>query len=64
MENFSENPQGRKPLSKPKCNGEDNIKNKLRCIGPEVLDWNQLAQNRVYCRAWIIENQDFLLKFK
>jgi hypothetical protein len=37
METISENLQRRRLLSRHKYNGEDNIKNKWRCIGPEIL---------------------------
>jgi hypothetical protein len=38
--------EGRRPLGKPRCRWEDNIRMALRETGWEVLDWVHLAQDR------------------
>jgi hypothetical protein len=39
-------PEGRRPLGRPKCRWEDNIKMDLREIGFGDVDWIHLAQDR------------------
>jgi hypothetical protein len=39
-------PEGRRPLGRPRCRWEDNIKMDLREIGFEDVDWIHLAQDR------------------
>jgi len=39
-------PDGKRPLRRPRCRWEDNIKIALREIGWEGVDWMHLAQNR------------------
>jgi hypothetical protein len=39
-------PEGKRPLRKPRCRWEDNIKIDLREIGSWSLDWIHLAQDR------------------
>jgi hypothetical protein len=40
-------PEGRRPLGRPRCRWEDNIKMDLREIGWGAMDWIDLAQDRV-----------------
>jgi hypothetical protein len=40
-------PEGERPLGRPRCRWEDNIKIDLREIGINGVNWIQLAQNRV-----------------
>jgi hypothetical protein len=39
-------PVGRKPLGRPKCRWEDNIKMDLREVGWDSKDWIDMAQDR------------------
>jgi hypothetical protein len=39
-------PEGRRPLGRPRCGWEDNIKMDLREIGFGDVDWIHLAQDR------------------
>jgi hypothetical protein len=41
------NPEGKRPLGKPRHRREDNIKLDLREIGIDGANWIQLAQDRV-----------------
>jgi hypothetical protein len=40
------NPEGKRPLRRPRRGWEDNIKMDLKGIGLEGVDWNHLVQNR------------------
>jgi hypothetical protein len=40
-------PKGKRPLGRPKCRWEDNIKLNLREIGIDGANWIQLGQDRV-----------------
>jgi hypothetical protein len=46
-------PEGRRPLGRPRHRWEDNIKMDLREIGIDGVNWIQLAQDRVQCRACV-----------
>jgi hypothetical protein len=46
-------PEGKRPLGRPRCKWEDNIKMDLREIGIDGVNWIQLAQNRVQWRACV-----------
>jgi hypothetical protein len=46
-----ENPEGKRPLGRPRHRREDNIRMDLREIGWEVVDWIDLAQDRDQWRA-------------
>jgi hypothetical protein len=37
------NPEGKRPLGRPRCNWLDNIKMDLRGIGWDGMDWIDLA---------------------
>jgi hypothetical protein len=45
------NPEGKRPLGRPRCRWVDNIKMDHREIGWDGMDWIDLAQNRDQCRA-------------
>jgi hypothetical protein len=44
-------PEERRPLGRPRCISEDNIKMDLRDVGWGDIDWIYLAQNRDRWRA-------------
>jgi hypothetical protein len=46
-------PEGKRPLERPRCRGEDGIRMYIREIGLGSLDWIQLAQNRDRWRAFV-----------
>jgi hypothetical protein len=46
-------PERKKPLGRPRCRWEDNIKMDLREIGINVANWIWLAQDRVQWRAFV-----------
>jgi len=46
-------PEGKKPLVKPRRNWEDNIKMDLQEVGCGGMDWIELAQDRDRWRALV-----------
>jgi len=46
-------PQGKRPLGRPRCRLEDNIKMYLQKVGCGSFDWIQLAQDRDRRRALV-----------
>ena len=46
-------PEGKKPLGRPRCRWEDNIKMDLQEVGCRVMDWIELAQDRDRWRALV-----------
>ena len=52
------NPEGKKPLGRPRRRWEDNIKMDLREVG-WVGDWIELAQDRDRCRALVNRMMNF-----
>jgi hypothetical protein len=44
-------PEGRRPLGRPRCRWEDDIKMDLREVGWGSIDWIDLAQDRDWWRA-------------
>jgi hypothetical protein len=46
-------PEGKRPLGRPRCRWEDNIKTELKEIGWEGVDWILLAQDRDQWRALV-----------
>jgi hypothetical protein len=46
-------PEGKRPLGRPRCRWENNIKMDLREIGIDGANWIQLAQDRVQSRAFV-----------
>jgi hypothetical protein len=47
------NPEGKKPLGRPRRRWVDNIKMDLREIGWDDVDWFDLSQNRDQWRALV-----------
>jgi hypothetical protein len=45
--------EGKRPLGRPRCRWEDNIKIDLRDIGWGGMDWIDLAQDRDQWRAFV-----------
>jgi hypothetical protein len=45
------NPEGKRPLGRPRRRWEDRIRMDLREIGVGIVDWIQLAQDRERWRA-------------
>jgi hypothetical protein len=46
-------PEGKRPLGRPRCSWEDNIKMDLRETGIEGAKWIRLAQDRVRWRDFL-----------
>jgi hypothetical protein len=46
-------PEGKRPLERPKCRWEDNIKMDLQEVGCGGMDWVELAQDRDRWRALV-----------
>jgi hypothetical protein len=46
-------PEGRRPLGRPRCRWEDNIKIDLQDVGSEGVDWIDMAQDRDRWRALV-----------
>jgi hypothetical protein len=46
-------PEGKRPLGRPRCRWEDNIRMDPRDIGWGVMDWIDLAQDRDQWRALV-----------
>jgi hypothetical protein len=46
-------PESKRPLGRPRCRWEDNIKMDLREIGIDGANWIQLTQDRVQWRACV-----------
>jgi hypothetical protein len=47
------NPEGKRPLERPRNRWEDNIKLDLRDIGIDGANWIRLAKDRVQWRAFL-----------
>ena len=45
-------PSGKRPLGRPRCRWEDNIKMDLQEVGCGVMDWIGLDQGRARWRAF------------
>ena len=52
-------PEGRRPLERPRCRWEDNIKMDLQEVGRGRGDWMELAQDRDRWRALVGTVRDF-----
>jgi hypothetical protein len=46
-------PDGKRPLGRPRCRWEDNIKLDLTEIGMDGTNWIRLAKDRVQWRAFV-----------
>ena len=46
-------PTGKRPLGRPRCRWEDNIRMELQEIGINVENWVDSAQDRNYWRALV-----------
>jgi hypothetical protein len=46
-------PEGKRPVGRPRCRWENNIKLDLREIGIDEANWIQLAQDRVQWWAFV-----------
>jgi hypothetical protein len=46
-------PEGKRPLGRPRCRWDDNIRMDLREIGWGSMDWIDLAQDRDKWRAHV-----------
>jgi hypothetical protein len=46
-------PERKRPLGRPRLRWENNIKMDLREVGIDGVNWIQLAQDRVQCRACV-----------
>jgi hypothetical protein len=46
-------PEGKRPLGRPRCRWEDNVKMDLRETGINGVNWIQLAQDRVLWQAFV-----------
>jgi hypothetical protein len=46
-------PEGKRPLVRPRCRWEDNIKMNLGEIGIDGVNWIRLAQDRVQWRTFV-----------
>jgi hypothetical protein len=56
------NPEGKRPLGRPKRRWVDNIKMDLREIGWDDMDWIDLAQNRDKWRALVNTLMNFRIR--
>jgi hypothetical protein len=45
------NPEGKRPMGRPRRRWDDNIKTDLQNVGCEGIDWTELAQDRDRWRA-------------
>ena len=52
-------PEGNRPLGKPRCRWENNIKMNLQEVGGGHGDWLELAQDRDRWRALVGTVRDF-----
>jgi hypothetical protein len=52
-------PQGKRPLGRPRCRCEDNIKMDLQEVGRSHGDWMELAQDRDRWRALVCTERNF-----
>ena len=46
-------PEGKRPLERPRCRWEDNIKMDLQEVGCGGMDWTELPQDRDGWRALV-----------
>ena len=53
------NAEGKRPLGRPRCRWEDNIKMELQEVGRGCEDWMELAQDRDRWRALVSTVMNF-----
>jgi len=46
-------PEGKRPLGRPRCRWEDNIKMNIHVVGCGGMDWIELARDRDRWRALV-----------
>ena len=46
-------PEGKRPLGRPRCRWEDNIRMDLRAVGCDAGEWIDLAEDRDQWRAYV-----------
>jgi len=61
IEGFGGEPEGKRPLGRPRHRWEDNIKVDLQAFGWWGMDWIDLAQNRK--SSWAFVNAVMKLRF-
>jgi len=44
-------PEGKRPLERPRCRWEENIKTDLQEVGCGVMEWTELTEDRDRWRA-------------
>ena len=52
-------PEGKRPLGRPRCRWEDNIKMALQEVGKDCGDWMELAKDRDSWRALVSTVMNF-----
>jgi hypothetical protein len=52
-------PEGKRPLGRPRCRWEDNIKIDLQEVGCGGMDWIEMAQDRDRWRALVTAVMNF-----
>ena len=55
-------PEGKRPLGRPRCRWEDNIKMDLQEVGGGGGDWMELAQDRDRWRAFVNTVMNFRVR--
>jgi hypothetical protein len=53
IQNFCQKSEGKRPLRRPRCRWEDNIKIDLKEMGWEHVDWLHLAPDRDQWQALV-----------
>jgi hypothetical protein len=61
LQHFVLKTQVKRPLGRPICNWEDNIKFEFRETGCEGMDWIHLAEDKDQWRAFISMTIDLLI---
>ena len=54
-------PEGKRPLGRPRCRWEDNIKMDIQEVGGGCEDWMELFQDRDRSRALVRTVMNFLV---
>ena len=56
---FGGEPEGKRPLGRPRRRWEDNVKMYLQEVGRGCGDWRELTQDRDRCRALVSTVMNF-----